>query len=354
MKRQIKNCILRLWTHYINSKRNNSLKYKSNIKLSSEEYKLLKQYWQGELSYNRITAYEFYKSFGVFNPRLIPNDIYANIERLLNPFRYSLFAQHKCCLKYFIPTIYRPKTIIQNIDNHFLDEDDNVISLSQAISIAEKYDSFMIKIAAGSGGGRGVRKVYKGEDLATIFTDYGKDFICQEVLQEHKTLARFNPKCINTIRVLSLNINDKFDVLSSFVRMGGKGSIVDNLHTEKGGGCLVGINQEGKLASFGINKNYKKVTTSPMGESFDGMFIEGYNDVKSFIKDCHQKNFPFANLIGWDVIIDQNGKPIIIEINLDSADIAAHQIFNGPIFGERTEEVLEYSKNNQQKYIIRL
>lgn len=354
MTRQIKKCILKLWTHYINSRRNNNLKHKFNIKLTDNEYKQLKQYWQGNLPYKRKTAYEFYKSFGVFDPRLMPNDIYANIERLLNPFRYSLFAQHKCCLKYFIPSEYRPKTIIQNIDNHFLDKDDRVISLSQAISIAEEYDSFMIKIAAGSGGGRGIRKVYKGEDLAAIFTDYGKDFICQELLTEHKTLARFNPDCINTIRVLSLNINDKFDVLSSFVRMGGKGCIVDNLHTENGGGCLVGINQNGKLASFGINKNYKKVFTSPMGESFDGLFIEGYDGIKSFIEDCHQKNFPFANLIGWDIIIDENNKPIIIEINLDSADIAAHQIFNGPIFGERTNEVLAYTNKNQQKYVIRL
>lgn len=350
----VKKYILRLLTQYINSKRNKGLKYTFNVKLSTEEYKLLKQYWQGDLSYNRIIAYEFYKSFDIFNPKLIPNDIYANAERLLNPFRYSLFAQHKCCLKYFLPSDYRPKTILQNIDNHFLDKDDNVITLSQAIAIAEQYDSFMIKIAAGSGGGRGVRKVYKGEDIAAIFTDYGKDFICQEILKEHATLARFNPECINTIRVLSLNINDKFDVLSSFVRMGGKGSIVDNLHTERGGGCLVGIDQNGKLASFGINKNYKKVAMSPMNEYFDGMTIEGYDEVKSFIKDCHQIHFPFANLIGWDVIIDENGKPIIIEINLDSADIAAHQIFNGPIFGERTEEVLQYIKNNPQKTVIRL
>lgn len=332
---------------------NKSLQRKTNKKLSRSEKQEVAAHW-GTLNSGAINCFQFYKSFGVFNPKLVPNDIYANAERLLNPFRYSLFAQHKCCLKYFLPAEYRPKTILQNIDNHYLDKNDKVITLSQAVSIAEQYDCFMIKIAAGSGGGRGIRKVYKGEDIASIFADYHKDFICQEVLKEHQTLAQFNPECINTIRLLSLNINDRCDVLSAFVRMGGKGSIVDNLHSEKGGGCLVGINPEGKLAPFGINKVYKVVKETPMGDSFDGLQIEHYDEIVDFIKNCHQKYFPFANLIGWDVIIDESAHPIVIEINLDSADIAAHQIFNGPVFGERTDEVLEYMTLNAQKLVVRI
>lgn len=339
-----------------NSRRKNRRISKLNIsqKLTLSEKEAVRRVWGKELRRSAFRCFEFYKGFGVFNPEMVPNDIYAEAERLLNPFRYSLFAQHKCCLKYFIPQEHRPKTIIQNIDNHYLDREDNVINLSQAVAIAEQYDSFMIKIAAGSGGGRGIRKVCKGDDVAAIFADYGKDFICQELLTEHPTLSRFNPECINTIRVLSLNINGKCSILSSFVRMGGRGSIVDNLHSEQGGGCLVGIDQEGKLAAFGINKNYKKVEISPMGESFNGMVIEGYDTISTFIKDCHVKNFPFANLIGWDVILDETANPIVIEINLDSADIAAHQVFNGPVFGERRKEVVEYMRYNPQKFMIRL
>lgn len=57
----------------------------------------------------------------MFDARLMPNDIYAEAERLLNPFRYSLFAQHKCLLKLFIPAGSRPITIVQNIDGHYFD-----------------------------------------------------------------------------------------------------------------------------------------------------------------------------------------------------------------------------------------
>ena len=354
MRQYIKNKFKQTYCKRIGNRKNNKRKYTFNKPLSTEEIRELKSYWGDRFTKSYLNVFGFYKAFGVFDTRIMPNDLYAEAERHLNPFRYSLFAQHKCCLKYFLPEEYRPKTIIQNKDNHYLNSDNKVINMSEAVRIAEQHDSFMIKIAAGSGGGRGIRKVYKGEDIASIFADYGKDFICQEVLKEHHTLAQFNPECINTIRLLSLNINDRCDVLSAFVRMGGKGSIVDNLHSEKGGGCLVGINSEGRLAPFGINKNYKVVKETPMGDTFDGMQIEHYDNIVAFIKKCHQEYFPFANLIGWDFILDENAHPIIIEINLDSADIAAHQIFNGPIFGDRTEEVLDYMKNNPQKIIIRM
>lgn len=302
----------------------------------------------------RLNAYEFYKSFGMFDARLMPNDIYAEAERLLNPFRYSLFAQHKCLLKLFIPAESRPITIVQNIDGHYFDCQDNPISLKQAIEIVKVNAPFIIKIAAGSGGGRGVEKIESNNGIEQIFDKYGKDFLCQRILKEHETLARFNPQCINTIRVLSLNLNSKCDILSSFVRMGGLGSIVDNLHSSEGKGCLVGLKQDGSFHSFGIDKNYNKVIESPTGIAFDGLTLEYYQDVKEFVQYWHQKSFPFANLIGWDIIINEKGKPIVIEINLDSADIAPHQIFNGPIFGDRTDEVLEYMKNNPQRMIVRL
>lgn len=354
MKRHIKEKVKYIYKNHISKARNKQLNYPFNVKITTSELSKLKSYWNSKISNNRLICYEFYKSFGLFDPQLIPNDIYAEAERLLNPFRYSLCAQHKCLLKLFIPAESRPTTIIQNIDGHYFDSQDNPISKKQAIEIAKGYTPFMIKIAAGSGGGRGIKKVEIDYDVEKTFDEYGRDFICQGVLKEHETLARFNPECINTIRVLSLNINDKCDILSSFVRMGGLGSIVDNLHSSKGTGVLVGLKPNGTFHSFGIDKNYNKVILAPTGIPFEGLKLEHYQEVKEFVQHWHQKSFPFANLIGWDIIINVEGKPIVIEINLDSADIAAHQIFNGPIFGDRTQEVLDYIKANPEKNILKL
>ena len=52
-------------------------------------------------------------------------------------------------------------------------------------------------------------------------------------------------------------------------------------------------------------------------------------------------------MIGWDVTIDKEGNPIVIEVNLDRALIEAHQVFNGPVFGDRLAEVKEYIENRK-------
>jgi hypothetical protein len=56
-----------------------------------------------------------------------------------------------------------------------------------------------------------------------------------------------------------------------------------------------------------------------------------------------------AKLIAWDFAVDSNGTPIVIEINLDSGEIQFHQIYNGPLFGDRTGEVVEYIKKHPLK-----
>lgn len=353
----IKSKIRSVWiSHYVKSqgdKKNRSLQNSSSVELSKSEIKNIREFWGDYFTKSSLICYKFYKSFGVFDTRLAPNHFYAEAERLLNPFRYSLFLQHKCLLKDYIPEGNRPETIIQNIDNHYLDKDDNPISRAEAVEIAERQVPFFIKIAAGSGGGRGIQKVSSSDNIEDLFKDYNKDFILQKPLKEHATLSRFNPECINTIRVLSLNINDNCTILSSFIRMGGLGSIVDNLHSSTGTGVLVGVRKDGSLHDFGVDKHYNKLYKSPMGEDFAGLSIEHYDKVKDFIVHWHQKSFPFANLIGWDIILDEDANPIVIEINLDSADIAAHQIFNGPVFGDRINEVMDYMKNNPQKLTIR-
>ena len=114
---------------------------------------------------------------------------------------------------------------------------------------------------------------------------------------------------------------------------------MDNL--SGGDGVLVGINQEGCLNDFGVDKHFNKIYQAPTGIALKGMCIPDFARIKQQMIDFHKK-IPFANLIGWDVTLDREMNPIIIEINLDTAVIEAHQVFNGPVFGERIEEVRQY------------
>ena len=48
----------------------------------------------------------------------------------------------------------------------------------------------------------------------------------------------------------------------------------------------------------------------------------------------------FSRLISWDFAIDENGEPMLIEMNISYGELDFHQLCNGPIFGDKTEDVL--------------
>lgn len=218
-------------------------------------------------------------------------------------------------------------------------EDNTEISQDKAIEILSQRDNFVCKVALGSGGGRGVVKVNNNDKIDWSNLLNPNDLIFQEIICQHECLSQFNEDSVNTFRLLTLNLYGECSVLSSFLRMGAKGSFVDNLCS--GGGVLVGVNQKGDVNSFGINKKYEKVYKAPSGIAFDGLSIPNWKMIEDKVVSFH-KHIPQANLIGWDITLDQTGEPIVIEINLDSAEIEAHQIFNGPIFGNRLQEVKDY------------
>lgn len=289
-------------------------------------------------------SFGFYKKFcGLFNPYFVPGDYYDFAEHVLNLRWSAYFLQHKCNLKYIIPSENRAKVILQKIDGHIVYEDNTEINIEEAIAQLKKYPVFMAKIARGTGGGKGVKRIVLDEldDVDSFIRDLLSpiDIEFEAIVQQSAFMAQFNPDSVNTLRFVTLNINENCTLLSTFLRMGGKGAFVDNL--SGGHGVLVGINSEGELNSFGIDHTFEKLYESPTGLKFAGIRIPDYVKIKQQIIDFHKK-IPFANLIGWDVAVDKEGNPIVIEVNLDSALVEAHQVFNGPIFGDRLDEVKDY------------
>lgn len=324
-------------------KANHRLVKQKKAQLSHEEMKSIKKLWGKDYNKWKGDAYAFYKAYcNRFDLNYMPNDYYNFAELVLNLRWAAYFLQHKCCFDFFIPKDYLPKSIIKKIDGHFLISDKEV-NESIVKDVLKKEGVFVYKIARATGGGKGVRKValhcLENEDDYLEELLKPSDFICQKTVEQSSFMAQFNPDSCNTIRMLTLNINGNGTLLSSFIRMGGIGSFVDNLST--GGGVVVGINQNGELSSWGINHNYDRVYEAPTGVKFDGLQIPDFQKYKDFVLQM-QMQMPFANLIAWDIAISKDNVPIVIEYNLDVGEVEAHQVFNGPVFGDRTKEVMEY------------
>jgi hypothetical protein len=300
----------------------------------------------------------FYKNYiGYFDSKFVPNEIFNGLlETALNPLEYSIILSHKGFLYSIIDKQMLPNTLVNFLSGNIYDINMNPITFENAISALSNEDEFVVKESAGSGGGNGVRFFdfrnlsieNKQEKTRHLLASLNRDYVIQSVIPQDEEFKKFNPKSVNTIRLVSLNLNQKVSVLSSFLRMGMMNMRVDNLNS---GGMLVGIKPNGELHDFAVDGKYNKYTKSPAGVTFKGETISYYELIKSKAIELHLK-IPFLKMIGWDFTVKENGIVVVVEINLASQQLEYQQIYNGPLFGDRTEEVIEYVKNNPPKRII--
>ena len=74
-----------------------------------------------------------------------------------------------------------------------------------------------------------------------------------------------------------------------------------------------------------------------VGTPIEGYQIPCVHKVLNLVKEMHLR-LPYFNLIGWDMSVDKDGKPTLIEWN--SAPQLS-QVGHGPAFGDLTEEIID-------------
>lgn len=54
-----------------------------------------------------------------------------------------------------------------------------------------------------------------------------------------------------------------------------------------------------------------------------------------------------SKLTSWDLSVDENGSPVLLETNLCYGALFFHQISNGPVFGDMTVDILKEALKKQ-------
>lgn len=143
------------------------------------------------------------------------------------------------------------------------------------------------------------------------------DFIIEERVVQHPAIAEFEPNTLNTIRIMSMNINGKCEILNAVMKFG-SGAVVDNVL--EGNGCVAGIDlNSGIICTDGVNKNGEVQIYHPNSKKkFRGFQIPCWETLIETVKKASQvvDNMPY---IGWDVAIKNNGEIVIIEGNHNQA-----------------------------------
>lgn len=289
----------------------------------------------------------FYSRNETFSVTYIPTCFYhSDIIYRLNNFDLRHAYVDKGIYDIYFPDILRPKTFVKNINGYYYD-DSIPISREEAVERCQNLDGAVSKPTQEGMWGSGV-KVFSthdgvlddGNTIMSLMDSYGKNFIIQERIHQHESMALLNPTSLNTLRVLSYRQGNEVFILYVVVRIGRKGKSVDN---ETAGGINADIDlKSGKIkdCAYGTPSE-KRIHTTDVGTVLKGFQIPGFDSVIAEVKELHTR-LPYFNIVGWDFGIDQEGKPVMIEWNR-APDLS--QTAHGPAFGQMTEEIFNRIKS---------
>ncbi len=341
-----------------------------NKELFQKDYdrEKLKEYVKKWSVFNHPFSTEQFKNYsrssGINSPDFVPDNIFFMIiEPTLNKVKTNFAYSDKNLYERFYTGEYFPKGILHCINHSFYDPRFNLIgSLTQDSlnTLLSGYHEIIVKPSMDSWGGRNIQLFKRtngdftnkaNEKLSVQYLNKlsNTDFIVQEKIKPHPFYENFNPSSLNTIRLMTYRSvkTEKVDVVCGILRVGPPGSIVDNLHS---GGTAVGLSHSGVLNPFGLDADANIVyhplsnpgiTLAEVGQAF------GYDLMVEAASNIASQLFNFR-LISFDMCLDHTGAPRIIEMNLSSQGSAFLQACNGPLLGNYTDEIIEYSLNNKK------
>lgn len=330
----------RNWAVNVEKDNLNSIKLQNLTKKEKED---LKMTW-GKLNLSiRPPFFMVFKTVAGFNPLYLSDDLFFPlIIRCLNPSEYTYAFEHKGFYSFLYKDIPQPTNYIKRIRNVLYDEEMNVISEKKAIEILVSKTTFIIKPAKSSCMGKNIKKIHLPDEnqIKNLLLEYKTDFVIQQYISQSQQTSAFNKDSLNTFRISSLYLNGKVSICSIIFRCGQGSSAVDNCGA---GGLAVGVNEDGSFKEYALDNKYRKHYSTLNGTQFKNYRINEVANIVELVKNYHQRLFPHCGFIGWDICLDINDKPILIEVNLEFPGIQLEQLaIEKPIFGERTQEVISF------------
>lgn len=297
---------------------------------------------------------ERYKKLNGFDPRYMPHQLYLPlIARRLNDYRLTKILEHKAMAGWISANTKQcplrfPYCYIRKINGSYYNNEMEEISEEQAVKNLLDAPLFIIKPAIDSANGNGVKKVKPTDEasLRKLLSEYKDNCVAQEAIRQSEFTSQFNRDSVNTFRVETLYLNGKTTVCCNIFRFGMPGSLTDNVG---GGGCAIQV-VDGVLCNQAITAKHEIVTKVNGLDLSEKFIIPNMKAIEEILVKCHALLYPFSHFNGWDIALDTNNQPVVIEVNTSQPGVAFEQELCGPIFGDRTQEVIDYCKTKDFNY----
>lgn len=281
----------------------------------------------------------------------IPDDIYyAKIDPFFNNWELAHFLDNKTYYSWLFHNMAQPTTVVIRQNGYWLNTNLSIISEDKAIKLILAEEECFLKQATESEGGKNIYVLHSSDTyyrIKEIINKIKGDIVVQKGLKQSPILAQLNSSSVNTLRLLTLLRKDgSVKLCSTSLRMGINGAKVDNASS---GGITVGVKSDGTLNPFAFSASGIRYDEHPTsGTKFKSITIPDFANIVNLVSQEAQKH-PHFRLISWDIALDENNNPILIEANLRYGELEFHQLNNGPVFGDETEvilsEVFGLSKN---------
>ena len=284
---------------------------------------------------------------GIKSPEYIPFDLWRTmIEPQINPLHLAKAYCDKNIYDKILNYSMLPKTIGRIYNNKIYDDQYIQISKNQLLKRVENFDNkIVLKPALHSGRGRNMKVIYKNKLQSYLENiSFDQSWIIQEYVEQLPELSRYHEPSLNTIRIMTVNIDGEYNMLMAELKMGTNGNMVDNVGA---GGIFVGVSPDGYLKSYGFDSNYNKHYHHPNSKlKFEKTKIKSFNKIVELATLLHRYLYNFT-VVSWDIAVKNDTNPVVIEYNLFNQTLDM-QFNSGPLFGEYTDYVI--AKVNVPKY----
>lgn len=316
--------------------------------LSQEDAEEIQSFWKpyvGEVSL--IWHKLLYAKTGIKRPDFVGKLVFNNeIRPYMNDAKLAGSWSDKAYLDYFIKDVKTPEVVVRNVSGRFLDSNFRLLSASEVQELLSRYDKLVIKPTVYTHTGIGVQLMEAPYDLKSIIDKYKKNYVIQLPIVQHQDMSRLNGSSVNTIRVNSVLFDTQAHIMSAFVKVGQSGQFADNSGSDR---YFIGIDTDtGKLRKYAIDHDLQLHHEIPSGFAFADQPIPGFDRLKEAVCRAHQC-IPHFGFAFWDVCVDKEGDPVIVEVNLRNPDSTIAQATGSPFLGEYTKQILEYIKDKKSK-----
>lgn len=285
------------------------------------------RYWRSELPWTFKTGFWPYKKF-----RSAVNEINSPL--------YQKLSQHKVCEKAILQLqgIPTPRFVGRLHNTRGICSSGRRLTgpdvLNELLKNTPDLDRLCFKPVEGYGGkGFQAVEVIREEDVMLRILDSQRalsvadflssvlafeengDYLIEEYLEQHPELARLNPSSVNTVRIWVCCIGGESSVLGAFLRVGRRGSLVDNTSR---GAQIFRLDHLSGVVGDGMEWNIHNDTFQchqDSGERISGTILPYWPETLALAQQA-VRAFPHIKFAGLDIAYTESG-PAVIELNVE-------------------------------------